>query len=326
MQKTSNKKLNLGIMLLVVLLIIFVAMITIVIIETTKERKEVIVLPDYSSTEIEKDVLLGSGKLYTVGKADFITGLSYSAKINSNAETNIVSYIVNSTIYKIGDIVEKDESLGEFENVSVNAKVRGKVVDVYYNEELDETNVVLLNNESYFVEFFVPEKDRNKFNYDTKLTVGFDKYQFNAEVVYIGYELSSQGIQIKATVLDENFILIKGLSVSVTRITNHVENALVISRSAISIISNFRVNSFQVLNAPSLFAASSGGGNNYPSTTTPSTDYSTFSAQTVNVTVAKQEGDYFVLSTRSIIISAINDDYCLIASGLSEGETVFVAF
>lgn len=326
MEKTKkNFNLNIGIMLLVVLLIIFIAMIAFVIIDTTKERKEVIVLPDYSSTKLEKELLLDSGKLFTVGRADFVTGVSYNTTIKADAETNIINYMVNSTTLKIGDIVEKEQVIGEFESVSVKAVVRGKVVDVNFNEELNQAKVTLLNNESYFVEFFIPEKDRNKFSFDTQLNVKFDDNQFNAQVDYIGYELSSQGVKIKANVSDDNFLLIKGVSVDVIRITNRVENALVVSRSAISNISNFATNSFNVLNAPTLLANSSGGGGaNLPSTT-PSTDYSTFTAQTVNVTVAELVDNYYVLSTRAITVSAVNDEYCLVTNGLSEGETIFVA-
>lgn len=228
----NSKKLNGGIAFLIVLLLIFGVIISIVLVNANKKEK--IELPDYTSS-IEENILLSSGKLYTAEKATFKKGLTYSATLLADDSRYIQNYVVSSTDLKIGDTVTKDQVIG-YNGEATNqilATYLGKVVAVEKNQATNETTVAVMNNECYYAEFYIAEKDRSKFQFSTKLIVESNGNEFENNITNIDYKLTNNGIKITVAIKDKDFILIKGSKLTITKIEKSVENAVCISTNAI---------------------------------------------------------------------------------------------
>ncbi|MBQ2717944.1 MAG: hypothetical protein IJF75_05045 [Clostridia bacterium] len=295
MEKNS-KKINGGIAFLIVLVLIFGVIISIVLVNANKTEK--IELPDYTSS-IEEHVLLSSGKLYTAEKTTFKKGLSYSATLLADDSQYIRNYSVSSTELKIGDIVTKDQVIGFMGETTnqVLATYSGKVVAVENNQATNEITVAVMNNECYYAEFYIAEKDRSKFQFSTELIVESNGNEFENNITNIDYKLTNNGIKITVSIQDKDFILLKGSKLTITKIEKSVENAVCISTSAIK-------NSNQI--------------------GTTSSDSNANVSRVEKVLVAQKAGNEYVLSYRFVTIADKNDDYYLIVDGLTDGESIFI--
>ncbi len=295
MEKNS-KKINGGVMFLIALILIFGVIISIVLVNANKNEK--IELPNYSST-IEEHVLLSSGKLYTAEKTTFRKGLSYSSTLLTDDSQYICNYFVSNTGLKIGDIVAKDQFIGYIGETTnqVLATFSGKVVAVEKNRATNEITVAVMNNECYYAEFYIAEKDRSKFQFSTELIVESNGIEFENNVTNIDYKLTNNGIKITVSIQDKDFILLKGSKLSITKIEKSVENAVCISTSAIK-------TSNQV--------------------GTTSADSNVNVSRVEKVLVAKKVGNDYTLSYRFVTIADKNDDYYLIIDGLTDGESIFI--
>lgn len=292
----KSKKINGGIAFLIVLILVFGVIISIVLVKANETEK--IELPDYTS-EIEENILLNSGRLYYALETTFTKGLTYNASLQADESIYLRNYVLTDTDLKIGDIVTQNQVLGYDGEPSneVTADYGGMIVAVDSEQTAGKKTVVIKNNECLYAEFYIAEKDKNKFQYSTDLLVESNGVEYKNKITEIDYKLTNNGIKVTISVQDENFNLLINSKLSITRIEKNIENAICIPVSAIK-------KSFQ-----SGFTSAESSADVF---------------RTEKVLIASKSGNEYSLSYRFITIADENDEYYLITDGLSDGESIFV--
>ncbi len=280
-KKSRKVHFNSGVLLMVAFLLAFGILISVVIVKSNEVDN--VVLPDFSN-EVGELMLSESGNCYEVKRADFVTSLNFSSTIKADAEEYILSYQVDQSSKSLGEKVKKGENL----NVSgdeVLSSHSGTVVAIEDLETSGKQEIYVLSSDTFYVEFYISQANRDKISYSTSLDISYSTKHFSGTVTQVGYTVTNQGVKISASVDDEDGVLLSGYQVTISIVESYEQNALTVDSSCIS-------------------QAAAG--------------------QMPKVCVAKKTDSGYEFSYKFIRIVAVNDSLLKI-EGLDEGELIFVA-
>lgn len=280
MQKPKKKfNFNTGVFVLIALILIFGIIISVILWNDASNR---IILPDYTA-DIDGELLGESGKLYEVRRRDFEKNTAFSATISAG-DNYIVTYDVSDTELKLSAAVEKGDKLNSAGD-DVISEYSGTLVAIEENGSGGKT-LTILNNETFFVEFYVDQDQRQKINYSTPLDVRFGVYHFPATISNIDYNVVNGQIKVSASVSDPERRLLSGYRVSCEINDQKTAGALTVDFAA-----------FDRQTAGTMLRAF----------------------------IAVPDGDDYKFISKMITLVDYNGSYWLV-EGVNEGDLIFIAY